>query len=91
MLLENLETLKGKMAVFESTFSSLQSHEVVSHVLYETFERDHRSTNLIAYGIPETTSFSIPKQVTHVKSKIEGILGPIGDSILSLFKFIILG
>jgi len=88
---DDLETLKGKMAVLESTSSSLQSHEVVSQVLYETFERERRSTNLIAYGIPESTSSSIPERVTHDKSKIEGILGPIGNSILSLCKFIRLG
>jgi len=79
------------MVILESTTSSIQSHEVVSQVMHEQFERERCSTNLIAYGIVESSSSSIPERVTHDKSKVKEILGSLGDSITSSSKFIRLG
>jgi len=75
MLRDDLETLHGKMAIFESTSSSLQSHEVVSQVLYATFEHERCSTNLIAYGIPHSTSSSIPDELLMTSQKLRIFLG----------------
>lgn len=52
-----LEAIMGKVVIFESNASSVQPHEIVSQVLRESFEHERCSTNLIAYGVPESTSF----------------------------------
>lgn len=72
--------------ILESSSSSVQPHEIVSQVLRESFEPKRFSTNLIAYGIPKSTSSLISERITYDKSKIVDILGPIENSIPSSFK-----
>lgn len=86
-----LKTLKGKIVILESNTSSVQPHEMISLILHETFELEFCSTNLIVYGIVESISISISVRVSHDKSKIIDIFGPISNSFLSSFKVIRLG
>lgn len=59
-------------------------------VLRETYERERCSFNLIAYGVPESTS-SISQLINHDMSEVINILGPLGDSIQSSMKLLRLG
>lgn len=55
-LRNEVDALKRKVASLEHWFSVDQSQSVVSQVLQKTFERDKCLSNLIIYGVPESSS-----------------------------------
>lgn len=87
-LLEEVEVLKWKVAGFESSTSPVQSHSVISDVIQELFERERCSNNLILYGVPESSSISIPEKISHDKMVIDKILVSLGDAVSSNLKLV---
>jgi hypothetical protein len=91
MLRSEIDVLKVKVASLESSCSVGQPQSVVTQVLQETFERDRCRLNLIAYGVPESTSMAVPQKIAHDRQSLGNILTSLGDVIPLSSKLVRLG
>lgn len=86
-----IDVLKGKVASFKGFNSVEQSQSIINLVLQETFERERCQTNLITYGVPESSSLDISLRIEHDKKTFCNILSSLGNAVPSNFKLVRIG
>lgn len=90
-LRDEIDELNGKVAKLETSGPPAKYNSVITEVLQELFEREKCSSNLIAYGVPESNSSSFPDKIAHDKVAIGNMLNSLGDSVPSNLKLVRLG
>jgi len=90
-LQNEIDFLKEKVATLENSNVAAGSDLVVSQVLEETIERDKCRSNLIIYGVTESTFGAIAQRISYDRSTITDILKPLGDVIPPNTKLVRLG
>lgn len=91
ILKSEVDFLKDKVLKLESLDSPASSSSIVSQVFQETFERERCSTNLLVYGIPESSAESTSQRITDDKSAFEKIVVPLIGNLPARYKLIRLG
>lgn len=87
-LSNELEALKVKVVNLESSNPVELSQSVISQVLQETFAREKCQSNLIIYGVPESTSSDVAEQIAHDKATVKNLLVPLGNVVPQHLKLV---
>lgn len=90
-LKRDIDSLKAKISNIEENNSSTSPSIITSQVLQELFERERCSSNVIAYGVLESTSLPVDERILHDESMIINILLPIGNYLPSSIKLTRIG
>jgi len=83
-----IDTLKKKVASLGGCNLVEQSQYVLKQVLQETFEREKRQTNLIAYGVPESTFLDVSLRIAHDKYTFGSLLSSHDNAVPSNIKLV---
>lgn len=90
-LQSEIDVSKEKVAELENPSAGEMLQQVITRVLEESIECEKCRSNLIVYGVPESTSKLVPQRIIHDKSTIKNILEPFGDVIPHNLKLVRLG
>lgn len=86
---EEMNILPDKIAILESSGYPVRLR-LFYRFLQNTFEREKCSANLVIYGVPESSTSSIPQSVTEDKVASEKLLEPIDTTVPITFKLVCL-
>jgi len=81
-----IDTLKKKVSSLGGCSLIEQSQYVFKQVLQEMFKREKCQTNLIAYGVPESTSLDVSLHIAHDKNTFCNLLSSLDNAVPSNFK-----
>jgi hypothetical protein len=90
-LRDEVDCLKEKVSILESLGAPTSTSLVVAQAVQESFERERCSSNLIVYGITESSSSSAPQRVADDKSSFEKITSTVIGSLPLSSKLVRLG
>lgn len=91
ILKSEVNSLKDKISKLESLDSPASFSSVIARVFQETYERERCSTNLLVYGILESSADSTSQRITDDKSTFENIITPLVSILPAHYKLVRLG
>lgn len=90
-LRHDVEDLSNRVAALEHKEPCGQIASISAEVLHETFEREKCALNVLAYGVPESSSASSAQRITDDRNALECILLPLGCPIHQSLRLMRLG